>query len=1056
MLYLHVSNRTENLLRHMAAVIRADRQPEVFAPELILIQSQGMERMIAQTLADEFGCFCNYSFFLPINFFQWVAERLGLGVKSNGFDRQTLGFRIDHLLREREARDYPPLDRYIDGRQKDLKRFQLARRLANIFDQYQVMRPSMLAQWAKGKRCTSNQAEAWQLFLWQQLLAQPGGSMHRGELFQAMIELLTEDGSQPRLPRRLAVFGLHTVPPLFLECLNALSRHMDVHFYLLSPCRKYWGDIQTKRQIVRAQLVSEKRDGDCLEESSHPLLASLGRQGRELQRLMLEMADFALEFASYEDPGRETLLHRVQSDLLEGSVGERPLSPCRPDGSLHVVSCHSRLRELYVLRENILSFLYCDDNLELRDIVVMAPDIQEYAPFIPAIFENIQHSIADRSTRRRNSLFSAFLSFLQLFSGRFGWSEVFDLLRQPSVFARFGLVAADLETLEVWIKEAGIRWGLSAEQRREIGIEPFSAATWQEGLERMFMGFATAADTFVDGVLPYDAIEGSEAGALGGLFQFVSLLDEARRRFCSAYTLGQWSEILLEMMERLFVDNGERDYAELRLLISDFAGSAEGFSDNCYRFEVVCEWFRDAAQERRTSSGFLRGQLTFCSMLPMRSIPFKILCLLGLNDGVYPRPDSTEHFDLLNEPDLYQPGDRSPRADDRYQFLEAILAARQKLYISYVGQSAETNEKIQPSVVVCELLDMLENHYLVKTDDIVVHHPIHTFSGRYFETSENNPLQSYDAEACEVARQLRAGPEPPAPWWQGRLEYRGGDVQVEQLLQFFNNPQRYFLVNCLGVRLRQPQSGPEDGEMFDCDALASYQINQEMIDHILSGREVGDSWLKKAQAEGRWPVGASGRVAFLRKKQEIRAFVEILHKQEMGEMADGLEVELQVDGQRLCGQLANIYEKGAMLFRYGKIRGRDLVCCWLHHLIASLVRKETLCSCLVTPKTILRFTGKDTGPDLQTLLQIFTAGQMAPSPLYLEPAYAYANAALKGGRKDPLGAAEKALSEGLDKGYYPETALILRPLSSDFQLDKAFEKMAEEVVQRILEAADAS
>ncbi len=200
MFYLHVSNRTENLLRHMAEVIRADRQPSFFATELFLIQSQGMERMIGQSMADSFRSFCNYKFFLPLHFLGFIADRLGMGISPDGFQRQILTWRLDGLLRELAGEQYQPLNNYLSGENRQLKRFQLARRLANIFDQYQIMRPDMLEKWARGVLATSHHAEKWQMDLWRRLLAQPGGQIHRTMQFTQIIDRLNSDQDLGRLP----------------------------------------------------------------------------------------------------------------------------------------------------------------------------------------------------------------------------------------------------------------------------------------------------------------------------------------------------------------------------------------------------------------------------------------------------------------------------------------------------------------------------------------------------------------------------------------------------------------------------------------------------------------------------------------------------------------------------------------------------------------------------------------------------------------------------------------------------------------------------------------
>lgn len=1063
MFYLHVSNRTENLLHQLAEVMRVDKQPDLFSGEQFLIQSQGMERMVVQTLADEFSSFCNFQFYLPLEFLSSIAARLDMGITPDGYSRQTLTFRIENLLTDIEGDVYQPLQYYLQGANCNLKRYQLAHRLANVFDQYQLMRADMLLSWEKGVLATTHVSEPWQMAIWRRLVAQPGGAEHRGVLLRSVIELLaTQNELVVNLPKRISVIGLHTMPPLFLEYLNTLASHMDVHFFLLSPCRHYWGDVETKRQQYKKMMRSGVNvvTNDLFEH--HPLLASLGRQGKDLQSMMLEGADFSLEFDSYDAPvdaddyEQASLLKKVQADLLEGALNEEATQVLAGDSSIQVVSCHSKLRELTVLRGHLLHQLHTNPGLELRDIIVMAPDVQEYAPLIPALFSEIQHSIADRSVRRRNSVFAGFLAFVELFSGRFGWGEVLDILRQPAIFPQFDLGIGDFETIEYWVTQAGIRWGLSAEQRVDAGLRSFGENSWRAGLDRLLMGYASGAEEFVDGVLPFTELEGRGAAPLGGLCRFIDIIDEARLIFRNDRSLEDWSELLLGYISKLFGEESDSELVELRILVADLGRSIEGFPGSDIGFEVIREWFSGSAQERKTSSGFLRGQLTFCSMLPMRSIPFKVVCLLGLNDGVYPKPDIHDNFDLMGESGTFRLGDRSARADDRYQFLEAILAARDNLYLSYIGQSPQDNTKIPPSVVISEFLEVLDVHYA--TADLTVHHPLHSFSTKYFLGDRDDHFKSYDRNSCEVAKRLRLEKNDDKVWWQGRLEPPDKEVELHSLFLFFNNPQKYFVRHSLGVQLATLEELPEDREIFRLDGLGKYHIEQALIQSELIPQQTPegqDDFLRKAQVAASWPLGAAGELLFTSKKNEISRFVETVTSQEMGDRCSAVTVDCMVGEYHLQGHLDNVYENGMMIVRYGALRGRDLLSAWLHHLVSNQhFAAEKKSTVLVAKDKVLTFSSVDTGPSLSFLLDLFYAGQSEPSEFYVEPALAYAKQKGGKGRISPIDKATAKLRDQLAKGYEPELQLLLQNQREDTLLGDTFEQYAADIMVALLEMAD--
>ncbi len=1056
MFHLHVSNRTEHLLRHLAEVLKVSERRSLFEKEVFLIQSQGMERMISQYLADFFRSWCNFSYLLPLDFLGLISRQLGMVISADGYERRVMIWRIEELLRHLEGDVYLQLLNYIQGSQAGLKRFQLARQLANIFDQYQVMRPDMLDGWEQGLCSTNSKAEVWQMALWQRLCAQLEGVSHRGALLQSVIEILKreEDLSQV-LPQRVSIFGLHTMPPLFLEYLNVLSGHSDIHLYVLSPSQHYWGDVESQRAQLRRKIA--RRQGPQADEQEfgkkHPLLTSLGQQGRDFQRMLLENVQFKLEFESFETPlevPSPSLLHRLQHDLLEGEVEQAGEGEFADDTSIHVVSCHSKLREMATLKDYLLNLLHGDVTLELRDIVVMAPDIQEYATLIPAIFNDIQHSIADRSIRRRNSGIAAFLAFLDIFEGRFGWNEILDLLQKEVIYPNFDLTETDLQTLQQWVTGAGIRWGLSSGQRGEMGLPEFSESTWRAGLDRLLMGYAMDVEKGADGILPYRGIEGGAAQALGGLCQFMEMCERAKKDFSTQHSLKEWSSLLLLYAEELLGEGDSKELLELQGMLTELESTYGRFHRDSVDFDVIRAWLVHAAGERRSSSGFLRGQLTFCSMLPMRSIPFKVVCLLGLNDGVFPKSDRWATFDLMGE--NFRPGDRSLRADDRYQFLEAILAARNCLYVSYVGQSIVSNETIPPSVVVTELLELLEKAYGAQGKVVV--HPLHPFNSRYFQ-AEQKKLYSYNRESLRTAEVLRRGAVEKGPWWSGELAAEPGRILVQDLLHFYTNPQRFFVRECLGIHLGSDVELPDDREVFTLHPLDNYLISQDIVAAILKGEEP-ERLLSHLRHQGRWPLGTPGNLAYEKKVDEITPFTERIASLDMGERRSDLTIDLEVDGYHLSGMLTNLFEEGIVLARYSPLKGRDLFSGWIHHLLFS--RMEGLCkpTLIVAEDVTICFSDCQPLPGLQELIKHFLDGCRRPSPLYIEPALAYVRQMVSSRAKlSPLTKAENVLFQSLANGYEPEWALLLSGTGGDNILGEEFELFCDAFMSPIWRAADA-
>lgn len=1036
MFYLHASNKTENLLRHLAALLEADPPEVLFDKEYILIQSQGMERMISQYMAEYFTSWCNYRFLLPLSFLQDIAEKMGMELAPHSapdsYDRNVLCWRIEEKLRNVEDDVYHPLHQYLKGHRPELKRFQLARQIANVFDQYQLMRPAMIASWQHNRCITEEPAERWQMDLWNRLKADDVDGLPRGEMLQKIVQALQASQTLPGLPKRISVFGVHILPPLFIDYLNGLASHCDVHLFLLSPCRNYWGDVDRKK-IMQQDLARQTQ--------SHPLLATLGGQGRNFQELLLDKVEFAEEITSYEDPCdsvKPTLLTALQSDLLSGVVSANG-DAAADDRSIQVISCHSKQRELSVLKDHIIDLLENNQELELRDIVVMAPDIQQYAPFIPAIFEDIQYSIADKSLYRRNTSITIFKQFLDVVCGRCGWSEVLDLLKKEQVYQQFNLGPGDLETIQRWVVDCGIRWGLTVAARQKEGFT-FAESSWQQGLQRLLMGVAVDAEEEVAGVLPFTAIEGNESRSLGALCAFIHILECAQRDFCRDHDLQSWSGLLIYYAEQLFGEMEGRDIPDLSAMLRTLNeyGSVHG---GLVSFDVISAWLEYCSTESRSASGFLKGSLTFCSMLPMRSIPFTAICLIGLDYGVFPDRDRRATYDLMRNHPL--PGDRSLRADDRYQFLEILLAARQSLYISYCGQSVQNNDKLPPSVVVTELLEVLEEHYGVK--DLTEFHPLHGFCHRYF--TEDSPLFSYSKTDYEVARRLQEPGESTRPWWRGTIDGDEQCVALTDLLRFYSHPQRFFVQHCLGVKLGDEDMVPEESELFVLEGLQSYAVDQMLLDSVLHDNDPARLYSRLCN-DGNWPLGTPGALAFTEKSGELHRFTERIKHKNMGKQQTDVAIDIHVGGFRLVGTLGNLYENGLLLCRYAKLRGADLLRSWLLHLVACIHAQLAEQTTLVMKDYEVCWYGSDVHkPDLEELLVCYSEGRKAPSQLLLEPGLSYCR---QHGKKRatvaPLDKARQDFRNTLENGYEPAWQLLYHNLAVQDVIDAGFAGLTEKLL----------
>jgi len=1043
MFILHSSNKTENLVAHLTAVIENAPLASPFEKEIFLIQSQGMERWLSQQLASHFKVWGNYQFLFPGKFFNYLAQKIDSNLNDATFDRNLMLWRIEALLRGLDGDNFLPLKQYLSGENSPLKRYQLARQLAQIFDQYQMIRPDMLTAWQKGDMLYHTATETWQKALWLQITAQTGNK-HRGSLWLDVIarfNAVNEGTLSQSLPERISVFGINTMPPLFLSFLEGLSKHCQLHLFLLNPAQTFWADLASKRQRAEDENLV-----------GHPLLSALGQQGREFQEMLLEQVQFDFEPESFELSEARNNLQRLQNDilnnLLDSSAEARSFEK---DESISIHSCHSRMREVEVLKNQLLYTLENDPALELRDIVVMAPDIQVYEPFISAVFSDIQHAIADRGLRLSNNALDAFIRFLNLSQSRFGWQSVLDLLEQPVVYPGFDLSETDLELIKHWLKDTHVRWGKSAKHKQELGLPELNENTWQATLDRLLMGYAVGSDAdFIDDVLPYIYIEGSSALALGGLCEFMQLLFKASAELKQQKTLKTWGSQLYYYADQLLTEADPLERQQLNELLTELSADLADVHNDTVELRVIISWLEDRVAERKSANGFLRGQLTFCSMLPMRSIPFKVIALLGMNEGEFPKIDRNPTFDLLTH--NFRKGDRSRRADDRYQFLEILLSTRQKLIITYIGQSIGHNETIPPSVVISELLEVLEESY--QLSDLITWHPLQPFSPRYFNGTPD--LFSFSEADCETARALSAPKPAPALWWQGTITAEAEDViELNELFSFFRHPQRYFMQRQMDLRFNGIEAEAEEREPFAIDKMEGYSLYHEWIHKALNGTTVS---VKKLQAQGRWLSGVLGELEFDRQQKVINEFVGRIKAKNLGEPLEDLPVDIKIEDYRLIGKLTNRYKNGSLFYRYADLKGKDFICAWVYHLIINQVQKQT--TFLLSTDEDLIFLPDYCQPNLlSAFLDIYRAGNNAPNAFFVEAALTYVKHAYKlengnrASKSSALDVAIEQLSRAVQQPFEPELKRLYHNVKDLARiLDETFEQQCQILLQPLWNA----
>ena len=1106
-------NRLEDLRDLLTQFVQSQPLPPLVA-EVILVQSNGMKHWLEMALADDgaLGICAATRLELPSGYL-WQVYRSVLGANAvpqhMPFDKSSLIWRLVRLLPALAASNpmYAPLARYLGEYTDGRKLYQLALQVADVLDGYQSYRADWLSDWAQGEAghdilrnhrgepSVLDSTHAWQAQLWRDLRADIGPELAEASRASVHAQFMTQLKAQvahsqatgervPGLPPRLVVFGISSLPMQTVEALAELGQVCQVLMLVQNPCQYFWGDIveghdqlrvQVRRRQTAKRMETGPMDKGALHTATHPLLASWGKQGRDYLHLLddfdrvenyqqrLTRVDVFVDPAEGPEPASQ--LHQLQSAIL--NLQPLPDAPVvlEDDHSITLMTTHNAQREVEVLHDQLLAWFDADPSLHPRDVMVMVPDMAAFAPHIQAVFgrftprqpRHIPYALAD-TTPRQSPLVQALDQLLSLPQSRVSLADWLGLFEVSAVRHRFGLSEADVEQLKTWLAQAGVRWGLDATHRRAWGlpqgVQGMDQNTWAFGLRRLLLGYAVGATAGPWGdTLPQTGLSGLDAPLISALLDWVDAASETLQALSGDKTPEQWGHVLTDLVERFFLAS---DDAEDRLIQRCLApldvwlqACEDARLDTPLSLDVVRAHWLTQIEEGGLHQRFFGGGVQFGSLMPMRSIPFKAICLLGMNDGDYPRQNAARDFDLMGT--SWRAGDRSRREDDRYLFLEALLSARQHLYISWQGHRATDNTEQPPSVLVAQLIDYLHAGWTPPVQPR--QQPLQPFSPSYF--LQGSPFNTYDQEWARV-HEPQGSPSPATGEPGATTPARPAPtaLTLADLKQLVRQPVEVFFKTRLQVRLDALDELEQIEEPFSLNGLENYHAGQALI-------EADDlqAALTRLALSGQLPMAAFGTrtAAELQTKAQV-----VLERKAAWTLRYPLplpaqSIELNVGGITLTGTLEGLRSSdraapGAdwlqLSQRVGAVlegqkeaqtaRCHVVTALWVHHLAACASGMPLTSVQLgldgqvvfqpLTPATAL--------PLLQRLVQVYRAAWERPLPVGCKTAWAYLQAQAQADRlaisqpdkepKDPHEAAQTAFDGGHHAGERSESAYLAR------------------------------
>ncbi|QLB13886.1 exodeoxyribonuclease V subunit gamma [Bisgaardia hudsonensis] len=994
-----------------------------FESEVILVQSPGMAKWLQWKIAEEKGIASNIKFPMPATFiWQQYVDNLSNVEKISQFNKESIIWRLMRLIPTfLDKENFQPLRHYLKYSQEaeQQKLYQLACKIADLFDQYLVYRPEWIDAWEnnqddkieqaiiqfnklKANQSINNEKNdrtftqvsehiQWQGLLWRALVREikqeNPNAHHRANLHKRFLELLAIQNPQ-HLPKRIFVFGISALPKVYLDTLQALSDYCQVHLFFNSASKEYWGDIIDERYLQKLQqkkrytylsdsqgkFSSETRDifsenqlvnignekvdrtneGEKL-QIGHPLLASWGKLGRDFLYLLSDIDH--LEIEAYTEGSDRHLLAQLQTSILNLATSKiNSLIKKDNDRSISFHSCYSIMREVEALQDYLLHLFNEnknkaeDEKITPKDIVVMVADIDKYTPYIQAVFSQGEHyipfSISDNKLSESDVLVMSFIHLLNLKESLFTAEEVLAFLDIPSIREHFDIEENDLVQIRYWVEKSGIRFGLE----KSLDNQQKNYNSWKAGLERMLLGYAMREENGIwQDSLGFDSSYGLQGEIAGSLSAFIDCLYQWQQILQGKYQAEQWQAYLSDLIDGFFAETPQSSktlwyFKENIQALTEQLQSVQ-FTD-VLSVEVIAETLTEKLQEIPNSLTFLAGKVNFCTLLPMRSIPFKVVCLLGMNDGEYPRQQTANSFDLM----FYhrQKGDRVRRDDDRYLFLEALLSAQDYLYISYIGRSIVDDSEREPSVLVSQLLDYLAEN-LSKIGELserkqiknslIKQHSMTAFGEQNFKGNDRTFAKRWLSVAKADRQQADNHFIQPLQCSE-QIEV----IELENLIAFICDPVKFFFERRLGVYLGNDIDTIADTENFILDSLDNYLINEQLI-HCDSTNF--NQFFEQLKIKGTMPRGTFAEIYQQNFEDNILDFKEQINTY-LTEQYDSIYIDqlIEVDNRkiRLRGTLDHLYNNNTqrVTWRVASIKNKDIIQVWIPYLLQIVTQKRVL------------------------------------------------------------------------------------------------------------------
>jgi exodeoxyribonuclease V gamma subunit len=938
-LKLYISNDIEKLADKLISDLNAS-ETTVFQKDHIVVQTEGLRRWLSIQIAKKNGIFANFEFISPNRLISDLFRMVSLK-NPEIYNTNNLKWIIFNLMDEPEFREiFPNIAEYYTN--DKIRQLQLATKTADLFDQYSFYRPDYIRNWNSDEANLLNhelsRQEQWQMWLWQNIHRIFGDqNPDNVEMRDELLKILESGNEKVRSKyRKLYLFGFSTLTQFHVDVLLQLSNGIiDTDFYLFNPAPElYWlQDINEKTKSKIERRFKWKTPSLNL-TIGNQLLMNLGKSAQYFYLMLYDNEEFLNQLDNESlatKPDKSTLLKLIQHEVYHNLPNEdrQSLSPEQiSDNSLTIASCFTPAREVEALFNFILNEIQ-ENGIKPGEIIILLSDIDLYTPYIRAVFDNSKHyipyTIADRSYSTGDNMINVLKAIMSLGYEDVTSEDVVRLLDHDTVRKKFGI--NNLKIIRNIISKANIRTGIAGNPENETHL-----VSWIYGLEKVVLGYAINTDQLYYPpessypTIPLDFIEGDYGDQGLKLKNFVDTITGFITSRQKSRTLGKWKEYIQELIESFFeTENQDTDtlqYIYNRLSLPE---QATELMAREISWEVFSEAFTESLYQNKRAGSFITGNLTFCSMVPMRSIPYRMIAIMGMNKNSFPRRDKDISFDLLKAEKRH--GDRNINELDKYLFLESLLSAKEKIYISYIGQDIKSNSEIPPSPVVDELLNYVFYHNPDAMEDFIIRHPLHSHNRKYFDGKNKNLYTYQPVSANTTPLNYFQDNEPDSKEIKEM-------INISDLVRFYRNPIEWYYTRKLKVYYREDDILLPESEIIKLDNLQAYVLKTELMK--ASGQEYLEQYMLREKIRGNLPLKNMSELSIEHINTQITGMKKRFSELTKGEVERKYDISVTCGEYEIAGEIGDIYGGSLVLPNFSKDDSKALTTLQLYRLLISL------------------------------------------------------------------------------------------------------------------------